>query len=335
MEKVVNTFQLKNQDVADQFYEERYKEGYMDEWPEWKKLRIIEIIEELNLPDKGKALDFGCGRGIFTRVLKRALPAWDITGCDISTVAINDAKVKFNECRFSLISALHDQNEQFDLIFSHHVLEHVANIKESIQDISKLQSSDGVMLHVMPCGNPNSLEHNLASALPGGLNKELGNRFYFEDTGHMRRFTSAQLDEVLEGENYSPLKAWFANHEFGSLEWMSDYPESFINESLTPIKYAQGDKALEEKLLQLRNRIKRLKLARKFAHQGAKHRIKTRLIELKNNISSIYRKPSQIVSDLILVKEGKQFNEDLKNEWPSKKHVKSGSEMYLAYFKNN
>ena len=335
MGKEVKTSQLKNQEVADQFYEERYKEGYMDEWPEWKKLRVIEIFSELNLPAKGKALDFGCGRGIFTHVLKRALPNWEITGCDISTVALEDAKIKFPKCRFSLISNLHEANEEFDLIFSHHVLEHVVNIKETINDISKLQVSNGIMLHILPCGNEGSLEHDLANALPEGVNQELGNRFYFEDTGHMRRLTSDQLDKVFKAENYKVLNSWFANHEFGSLEWMSDYPEKYIVESLTPLKLAQGDKSLEDKLLKLRKKIKRLKQARKFAKQGSKHRIKTRLIELKNKLQTIFIKPSQIISDLRLVNEGKQYNQELKNEWPSKKHVKSGSEMYLAYIKNS
>jgi len=335
MDKAVKTSQLKNQDVADQFYEERYKDGYMDEWPEWKKLRIIEIFSELNLPKKGKALDFGCGRGIFTHVLKRALPEWEVTGCDISKVAIEDAELKFPACRFSQISKLHEAKEEFDLIFSHHVLEHVANIKESINDISKLQAPKGIMLHVLPCGNKGSLEHNLANSLPDGVNKELGNRFYFEDTGHMRRLTSGQLDQLFKDENYSSLNSWFANHEFGSLEWMSDYPDSYIKESLTSLDLAQGDKALEESLLTLRKKVKRLKKARMFAHQGSKHRIKTRFIELKNNLLTIFSKPFQILADLKLVNEGNQFNKDLENEWPSKKHVLSGSEMYMAYIKNN
>ena len=171
--------------------------------------------------------------------------------------------------------------------------------------------------------------------MPEGVNQELGNRFYFEDTGHMRRLTSDQLDKVFKAENYKVLNSWFANHEFGSLEWMSDYPEKYIVESLTPLKLAQGDKSLEDKLLKLRNKIKRLKQARKFAKQGSKHRIKTRLIELKNKLQTIFIKPSQIISDLRLVNEGKQYNQELKNEWPSKKHVKSGSEMYLAYIKNS
>lgn len=50
MGKQVKTSELKNQDVADQYYEDRYKDGYMDEWPEWKKLRVIELIAELKLP---------------------------------------------------------------------------------------------------------------------------------------------------------------------------------------------------------------------------------------------------------------------------------------------
>ncbi|MEX1189280.1 MAG: class I SAM-dependent methyltransferase [Bacteroidia bacterium] len=335
MEYSVKTSELKNQAVADKFYEERYREGYMDEWPEWKKLRIIEIIHELNLPETGKALDFGCGRGIFTQVLKRALPQWEITGCDISQVAMDDAKLKFPDCKFSSVTELHARNSLFDLIFSHHVLEHVADIEESIHDISKLQASGAVMLHVLPCGNAGSLEHDLASTVPGGINKELGNRFYFEDIGHMRRINSDEMDAIFNLENYKPLQAWFANHKYGSLEWMSDYPEKYINESITNLKLANGDKTIEKKLLKLRADVAKLKAARQFAKEGSKHRVKTRLIEIQKNVFQAIPKAVSIFTDLQLVKEGERFNQNLANEWLSQKHVKSGSEMYLAYIKNS
>lgn len=75
------------------FYESRYESNYMDSWPDWKKERIKELIKSFNLPSSGSALDFGCGTGVLTRVLKDTLPSWDIWGTDVSETAIEKARI--------------------------------------------------------------------------------------------------------------------------------------------------------------------------------------------------------------------------------------------------
>ena len=60
-----------------EFYDNRYRGGYMDEWPADKKKRVRGVVKGLNLPGRGAALDYGCGNGEFTGVLKEALPGWE------------------------------------------------------------------------------------------------------------------------------------------------------------------------------------------------------------------------------------------------------------------
>ena len=62
------------------FYEDRYEQGYMDEWPVEKKRKVLEVIQELQLPAIGYALDFGCGNGVLTEIIRQALPSWKIYG---------------------------------------------------------------------------------------------------------------------------------------------------------------------------------------------------------------------------------------------------------------
>lgn len=329
----VKTSQLNDSLIAEQFYEERYNDGYMDEWPQWKKLRIIELIQQLNLPKQGKALDFGCGRGIFTQVIKQALPNWEVTGCDISPTALADASKKFPHLRFLPMTELIEKKEKFDFVFSHHVLEHVFEIKFALNEISQLQNKEGLMFHILPCGNLGSFEHDLASKIPGGIDPENGNRFYFEDVGHVRRLTSNQLESLVDEFQYKPHKAWFANQRYGALEWMSDSSDSLINEVLTNPSIAKGNPDGIEMLAKLRETISRLKLARLYAKEGKKHRVKMRLIELKSKPSSFFKTISSIFNDIQLVKEGIAFQENLSNEWSMKKTDSSGSEMYLSYKK--
>ena len=65
-------------ETSKDFYENRYKKGYMEKWPEDKKDRVYGVIRSLNLPHEGEGLDFGCGNGVFTEMLKKALPNWNI-----------------------------------------------------------------------------------------------------------------------------------------------------------------------------------------------------------------------------------------------------------------
>jgi SAM-dependent methyltransferase len=333
MESAVTTNELNDQNVALNFYEDRYKDDYMDEWPSWKKQRIADLIKKLNLPQTGKALDFGCGRGIFTQVLKQTLPNWEVTGCDISQNAMNAGQARFPNCRFQNISKLIADQEKFDLIFSHHVLEHVSELENEIADMSKLQLPGARIFHVLPCGNEGSLEHNLASSIPNGINPAIKNRFYYEDIGHLRRLSSAEMDSMVKTENYLPEKAWFANQQFGSLGWMSETPEEFILESLTNLDLAKGDQATKEQLLALRNQIARLKTARKLAKEGLKHRVKTRLNEIKSKPLSLFGQSFQLLEDYKLIQEGLEFEKNLANEWELESENLTGSEMYLVYKK--
>jgi trans-aconitate methyltransferase len=84
------------------FYDDRYAQGYMEEWSEEKKRRIAEVVSALRLPTRGRALDFGCGNGVLTDVLRRALPpGWEVVGTDLSAVALENARSLHPGCTFA------------------------------------------------------------------------------------------------------------------------------------------------------------------------------------------------------------------------------------------
>lgn len=114
------TDQLYNKQTSEEFYDERYTKGYMDEWPVEKKQRVFEVIRSLNLPDEGEALDFGCGNGVFTEVMRQALPKWKIYGTDISAVAIENAKARISSCIFFTFTdeSLMNKNSIFFLLIT-------------------------------------------------------------------------------------------------------------------------------------------------------------------------------------------------------------------------
>jgi 2-polyprenyl-3-methyl-5-hydroxy-6-metoxy-1,4-benzoquinol methylase len=188
------TSELYDLQVSRDFYEERYDHGYMDEWSVEKKQRVFEVIRSLGLPEKGDALDFGCGNGVLTEVIKQALPpAWNVYGTDLSTIAVENAQERCPSCTFFFAEDKETKSvpRQYDFLFTHHVLEHVYDIDPMIDIIDNYLKDKAAMLHVLPCGNADSFERGVCLLRKDGIDAKLQNRFFYEDEGHVRRLTGS------------------------------------------------------------------------------------------------------------------------------------------------
>src|SRR5215470_17543232 len=119
------------------FYERRYAGGYMDTWPADMIEKVREVLRACALPAKGRALDFGCGTGVFTAVLADALPGWEIFGTDISTEAVKKASSRVAGARFFMLSDPRFDSLAADFAFTHHVLEHVPDLNVTRNDLMR------------------------------------------------------------------------------------------------------------------------------------------------------------------------------------------------------
>jgi len=125
-----------------------------------------------DLPDVGEALDFGCGNGVFTDVIKRALPTgWKVYGTDISEIAIENVKKRYPECVFFVADDEEFISKRFDFLFTHHVLEHVYNLAQVLKKINDRLKDESTILHILPCGNEGSFEHSICLLRKDGINK--------------------------------------------------------------------------------------------------------------------------------------------------------------------
>jgi SAM-dependent methyltransferase len=327
------TKELIDSKVSVEFYESRYQGGYMEDWPKEKKAFVTEFITQLVPGNKGIALDFGCGNGVFTDVLSKALPGWEIWGCDISQSALINARRRFPNCNFETFEQIKNQQIKFDLIFSHHVLEHVSDLNEIIASFSDSLKVGGRSAHILPCGNKDSLEYKIASLVINGIDANLGNRFYYEDKGHLRRLTSTQLAEIHETFGLVKENAWFQNQYFGSLDWMSDYPHEYITKELILLDKSVNRKA-RLKLKRLEMKIIALRTAKLYAKQGIKHRIKTRLYEVKSSPLKFLTLPFRIIIDSKMVSNGNNFFKRLNRERANERKNHRASEMCMVFIKN-
>lgn len=318
-----NIANFKNEKQIVKFYDDWYSNGYMDEWPAEKKKRIFELIESLNLPSTGEILDFGCGNGEFTGVLKKALPKWDVYGADISSVAINNAKKRHPDCIFFLLSDLRAQHKTFDFLFSHHVLEHVDDIEKIWRDIDQYLKKQARCLHVLPCGNPGSFEHNICLLRKDGIDKTQGNRFVFEDASHLRRLTTAQMDNMANQYHLKLTLGYYSLQFYGAVDYITSLSPAMIFNMLNPGKGKNTISIL--KLLLLCGILETIKILR----------FPSNAIDRGNPKTNDYKYYFLFLMLLILYPLSKLINISLQTlsdfEWKSHRNKKEGSEMYLYY----
>jgi len=208
-------------DAAAEYYDDRHRRGWMDAWPADKKARVIALIEELKLPSGARVLEYGCGVGVFAEAVKRALPRLDVHGCDISATGVRRARERCPDVAFHHVDASRPGalGGPFDLIYSHHVLEHVTDLHGTLATMATLVAPGGYLLHITPCRNPGSLEARISSLVEPAGNG--AGRFPLDDSSHLRRLSSTELVAAARVHGLSPIRALYANQFWGGIEYLT------------------------------------------------------------------------------------------------------------------
>jgi hypothetical protein len=84
------------------------------------------------------------------------------------------------------------------------------------------------MFHILPCGDAGSFEHDLCALKADGIDAASGNRFYYEEEGHVRRLDTRQLKHAAAAHGFSLSRARYANQFWGAIEWITAAGPDFI-----------------------------------------------------------------------------------------------------------
>jgi trans-aconitate methyltransferase len=317
---------LRRRDGSTKFYEDRFSKGYVDEWPLEKKRRIREVIRSLGLPDSGIALDYGCGNGVLTAVLQEALPNWTIEGGDLSGTAVANSSSRYPHLRFYVLTEGNIGQKKYDFVFTHHVLEHVYGLDRAWKELIGLLKPNGSMLHILPCGNPGSLEHRLCVLRTDGIDLQQDNRFFFEDEGHLRRLSTNDLARRAAASGFHLTRAFYANQYHGAIDWVTASPYEFVLR-LTEVRNATDGKARVKLrwfrwyltlIAQLRQFFKDYDQIRKRSPKALKHVVflvgAWGLFVVSNRLDRLLKRLTAW-------------------EWQTRKTQPNGSEMYLYFSK--
>ena len=309
------------------FYEKRYVEGYMEDWSIEKEQRLTEVIQSLGLSGKGEVLDFGCGNGVLTETIRQALPGWKVYGTDISKKAIQNAKLWFPNCIFFEIDDSRFRKKYFDLVFTNHVFEHVNNLQETFDQMVDFLKHTSGMLHILPCGNKGSFEHNVCLLRKDGIDPKRENRFFFEENGHVRRLTTEQFEKLAEEKCFSLKQASYSNQYYGAIDWFTNSNPGLV--LLFTGSRLSINKSAKWRLVRLRLFLMTITLIRLPAQVVEKY-LKKRNKMLKHHILFIVTIPFFLFSlPMHLFWKNKA-----KEEWVKRKKENNGSEMTLFFSRN-
>jgi ubiquinone/menaquinone biosynthesis C-methylase UbiE len=311
-----------------QLYDDRYAGDYMDTdaYTTWAheglaEYRVRQTLEQVSNQPR-RILDYGCGQGKWTPLLRSMYPDAEIVGIDISEVAIAKASQKFPQDQFLVFDGDHASldDSSFDLVFSFHVLEHVLDVAASIKDIARLLRPGGYACIIFPCGNKNSFEDRLVNMMQDGRRLSATGEpvFFFEVAdGHMRRMPSAQAIALFKQQGLVIRTEFYSGQLFAALDWLvRGTGPAYINRffgSCKPVnRFASIKLAIMRHLLLSLNRFlgyKDLDLVK-------------RRPPLKQAAVLITQKIASLIDRSIM--------ELARWEWNYRHHTKNGSAQYLV-----
>ena len=143
------------------------------------------ITEFVNAQEPGVILDVGCGLGSFLSTID---DKWEKHGIEISKFASEYAK---QHCKIHT-GTLFDfpfEEQSFDLINMHHVIEHVDDPGAVITRVRDLLKDDGVFIIATP-------------DFDSGAARRFGENYRMLDPGHIRLFSNDSMHRFLRDNGF-------------------------------------------------------------------------------------------------------------------------------------
>lgn len=167
----------------------------------------------------GRALDIGCGSGVFLATLKRH--GWSVQGVEISAISAKRAKEALDIDVFvgNLKGAKFESNE-FDFISMNHSLEHITDLDETLEEIRRVLSPDGILYIEVP--NVESLSRKLS--------KEFW--LHWDSPRHLFAFSPATLKLLLEKHKFSVARLRTIRADF--YKWDQFYRREQVDKNSPP-----------------------------------------------------------------------------------------------------
>jgi len=146
----------------------------------------------------GKALDVGCGLGVFLEVCRDR--GWEAVGVDLSAWACRRVVAQGLAVIPGTVESARFADGAFDVVHMNHVLEHIPEPLAFLNEIRRILKSDGRLLIEVPNERYLRLRYGLMNSLRGAGTEPVG-----PHRSHLNLFTRRTLHRLLERANFRVL----------------------------------------------------------------------------------------------------------------------------------
>ena len=181
--------------------------------------RCLEAMKDAH----GRLLEVGCGAGRYTRSFLHYRPDLEVHGCDISHVALAEAKAAdtTGKIAYKLGDALDlpYEDQSFNIVLLFDVFEHVTDVGKAADEVARVLKPGGVFHCFVPCeGNKRTIFALLRNS------KRLPiHRWKRDHIGHIQILTTKQMQNILEKRGLHVTDTTFSFHILGQIHDVADY----------------------------------------------------------------------------------------------------------------
>jgi len=184
-----------------------YYSKYTKEEPEWDEPLsyghnfYLSLVEKY-IPQKGTLLDIGCGKGHLLQEAKKR--GWETLGYDVDCNSVDYFSKKHGIKIFcGDFETINWESNSFNLVFMHHVFEHLKNPLSYLKIIDSILKKGGIFFIVLP--NIKSLSSRIKFRLEklGLRKKHIGK--YYDTSHHLFYYEPKTLTEILKKEEFKIL----------------------------------------------------------------------------------------------------------------------------------
>lgn len=190
------------------FYEDLYnnKPYYFNKWEYTPILNMIE--------DQASVFEFGCGNGNFLKLCKDN--KIECTGIDLNKSAIDSIDDTLFAYNTDLKEFAQNHQNEFDYVVSFQVLEHVTDVKDTLDNLLFILKSNGKLIISVP-NNASFIQfanYNLLNMPPHHMGL-----WYPETLRQLPLFYPIKLDNIIFEELQPIHYKWYANI---NLQYLTD-----------------------------------------------------------------------------------------------------------------
>ena len=174
--------------------------------PEWNEENLERILKFCSDKIQGRVLDVGCGDGFFTAQILQRFNLKNVYGLDISSKAVDLARLKHPEIKFrqSALNHIPEETSSIDSVTMIEVIEHLIDIEGTLKELFRVMKPGGILL--ITTTDFNWLKQVIIAMF-------FFEKYFYPTNPHIRFFKKSTLADLLSKNGFSIIKyAWNGNY---------------------------------------------------------------------------------------------------------------------------